>query len=240
MRNHIQNAHEILGGSTAKYSELLKSMDKEIASIRNDKKYSDDGKAFLIREAKKDFQEDLMKLSKQIKVEYQLELAKAKEAAAKIMDAPVKAPDEKSIAKYKEQVEDLRTKVMLSMKPESAKDLVKGFADILSDPYFANQFKQDFAGIITPLISSVQGTQGAAIKHELSGTYEKLSEGFLSDAQKEARQVLESAENMANSRVFNYTVLESVKQNFGREVSAQVNDPDAFFAAKDAESEDAN
>ncbi|MGM7724375.1 hypothetical protein [Metabacillus sp. Hm71] len=237
MKNNITKAHEILNGSTGRYRELLDKMEKEIKKVKDDKKFSDHGKDVIIREIKKDFEEDLMKLSQQIKKEYQGELSKAKAVAEKALDNPTKKPDEKAIAKYRQQVEELKTKVMLSLKPDSAKGLVEDFVKGINDPYFANEFRTEFASVITPILSNVGGPEAAQIKHALSGTYEKLSDGFLTDEQREAKEVIESVDHMMGSRVFNFSVIDSVNGAFGRSISEQVNDPDSYFEAKEKSEE---
>lgn len=221
MRESINQAHEILNGATGRYRELLTKMETEIKQIKSDVKFSDQGKEFLIKELKNDFIEDLLKLSQQIKSEYQSELQKAKSAAEKSLDTPLKKPDEKAIGKYRQQVEELKTKVMLSLQPESAKGLVEEFVKGISDPYFANEFRNEFATVITPIISTA-GQNAGQIKHDLAGTYEHLGNGFLSDEQKEAQRVIEAADGMMGTRVFNYSVLNSVNGEFGADVVAKL------------------
>ncbi|MCJ7991117.1 hypothetical protein MUB15_20580 [Priestia sp. OVS21] len=221
MKQNIDQAYEILNGATARYGELLTKMQEEIKKVKKDEKFSEQGKQILIKELKNDFKEDLLKLSQQIKSEYQTELQKAKSVAEKSLDAPLKKPDEKTVSKYRQQVEDLKTRVMLSLQPESAKGLVEEFVKGISDPYFANEFRNEFATVITPIIST-SGQNAGQIKHDLAGTYEYLGNGFLSDEQREAQRVIETADSMMDSRVFNYSVLNSVNGEFGADTVAKL------------------
>jgi hypothetical protein len=221
MKQNIDQAYEILNGATGRYGELLTKMQEEIKKVKKDEKFSEQGKQFLIKELKNDFTEDLLKLSQQIKSEYQSELQKAKSVAEKSLDAPLKKPDEKAVSKYRQQVEDLKTRVMLSLQPESAKGLVEEFVKGISDPYFANEFRNEFATVITPIISTA-GQNAGQIKHDLAGTYEHLGNGFLSDEQREAQRIIETADSMMKSRVFNYSVLNSVNGEFGADTVAKL------------------
>jgi len=229
MKEHIQKAHEIKESATSKYRELLQKMNGEISEINNDFRLSPEGKQYLISDLKKEYKEELMKLAKQIKAEYQLELSKAKISAEKVLESPIKKPDENVIGKYREQVEELKTRVMLSLKPETAKDMVSEFVKGIDDPYLANEFKKEFATVITPIISNVHGAEGAKIKHALTETYDKLNKDFMTDEQREAKQIIESTGSMASAKVFNYTVLQSVSDSFGRDAAAIVNEPEKYF-----------
>lgn len=235
MKTNIEAAHQIKQNSTTKYLELTRKMQAEIAQIRTSKSLSRIGKDLAIKSLKDDYKEDLIKLAKQIKDEYQGELKKAKAAAEKLLDAPLKQPDEKTMAKYHEQVEELKTNVMLSLKPSSAKALVQDFAKSISDPFIARDFRNQFSSVITPIIGSVSGAEAGEIKLALSEVYGRLNSSFATDEQKEAQGVIEAVEGMMDARIFNFAVSDSVGQQFERGTFEQMNNPESYFEAKQAE-----
>ncbi|USK33063.1 hypothetical protein LIT25_21330 [Bacillus sp. F19] len=235
MKTNIEAAHLIKQNSTTKYLELMKKMQADIAQIRTSKTLSRIGKDLAIQSLKDDYKEDLLRLSKQIKDEYQGELNKAKATAEKLLDAPLKQPDEKTMTKYRAQVEELRTNVMLSLKPSSAKALVQDFVKSISDPFIASDFCSQFSSVITPIISSATGAEAGEIKLALSEVYGRLNSSFATDEQKEAKEVIEAVEGMMDARIFNFAVSDSVGQQFERGTFEQMNNPESYFEAKQAE-----
>ncbi len=175
-----------------------------------------------------------MRLTQDIKKEYQNELKGAKAAAEKILEAPAAKPDEKALTKYRAEFEELKTKVLLSLKPGSAKSLVESFAKEIKDPYIAREFRNEFASVITPIISTA-GSEAPAIKNALSKVYSHLNDGFMTEAQKEAYSTIETVDSMINLKVYSPAVSDSVDQYLGRGTSQQMSNPDEFFEKKAAE-----
>ncbi|MFF8619386.1 hypothetical protein, partial [Streptomyces sp. NPDC015350] len=141
MRKYLEQANELAGGTTSKYLELVKKLKEEEAAIRRDIKLSTHGQDYAIGLLKKDFQEELISLSKQVKRDYLYKLEQAKKEAEKVLINPVKKADEQTMSKYTQQVNELKAKVMLAIRPEAAVKLVTEFVDGITDPYVASQFR---------------------------------------------------------------------------------------------------
>lgn len=237
MREHIQRAYQIREGVTSQYRSIMMKLQENEAKINQDVTLSPVGKKEKIAQLRKEHGRELMKFAKQVKDEFQMEIIKAKGKAERFLDNPNKKPDEAILRKYERSLNDLKTRVLLSLRSDRAAEMVTQFAKGIEDPYIANQLREQFAEVITPILSKVDGADGAKIKANLTQLYDRLENDFITDEQHEAKEVIENADALFNTKLFNPTVIDNVKQTYDRRIADYINTPDTFFHLENAEAE---
>lgn len=224
MRKYLDEAHGVTSRATAHYLELVKKFKAEESEIRRDPRWTADGQEYYLKGIKKDYEEDVVRMSKELKGEYLSWIDKAKKEAEKVLSSPVKQADEQKLAKYSQSVNELKAKVMLALRPESSAKLVTDFVSEIDDPYIAAQFRQEFSTVIGSVIPGAK----PEVKQQLAAAFDKLESDYITDEVKEARDVLEMAESMEKGTIFNYSVLDNAKDTFGAQFVPFINNPDAY------------
>ncbi|EKN66039.1 hypothetical protein BABA_17387 [Neobacillus bataviensis LMG 21833] len=233
MREHIQKAHEIQQATTGQYRALMMMLKEEESKIGKDATLSELGRKQKIAELKKQHGRQLMQFAKQAKDDYQTEVIRAKGKAERFLENPNKKPDDAAVKKYERGLAELKTRVLLSTRADRAAEMISEFAKGIEDPYIANQFRDQYAEVITPIIPQADGT----VKSNLSKLYDKLESDFITDEQREAKQIIEQADSMFSAKLFNPTVIDNVKDSYDRRVADYINTPDTFFHLEKVEAE---
>jgi hypothetical protein len=233
MKEHISKAHEIMNGATAQYRELAEKLSQAEQQIRQDKTLSAHGQRLKVQELKKQHSRQIMEFAKKTKDEFQIEVIRAKGKAERLLDNPHKKPSDATIQKYERGLKDLKTRVMLALRPEKAAELVKEFAEGINDPYIAGQFREHFSDVITPIIQQVR----PEAKSDLIKLYDKLDSEFKTEEQREAQQIMEQADAMFSAKIFKPAVTDHIKGSYGSRYADYVNQPDMYFTLEDSEAE---
>jgi hypothetical protein len=237
MRENIQKAHEIRNGVTGQYRSIMMKLQEKEAKIKQDVNLSTVGQQEQIAKLKKEHSRELMQFAKQVKDEYQMEVIRAKGKAERFLENPNKKPDDSTLKKYEHSLNDLKTRVLLSIRPDRAAEMVAEYAKGIEDPYIASQLREQFAEVITPIISQANGADGAKLKASLTDVYSKLESNFITDEQSEAKQVIEQADAMFSAKLFNPLVIDNIKDSYDRRTADYINTPDTYFHLEKAEGE---
>jgi hypothetical protein len=230
-REHITKAMEIQNGTAAWYRERSESVNQELSKIRNDKHLSPEGKQAKMNEFKGAKAMEIIEAAHDLRKEYLLNLQVAKGHANHTIKSAVKRPNDDVVAEFEKVIKRLKTEVMLSTRYESAKAKIDEVIEKVNDPYLAEMLADEFAVIIPNVLASAK--EPAKAKLELSAYYNKLSNDFLPEeakAAKEALRYIEAAE--ANPKLFPLVVENNADAMFGG-AGKYLNDPDAYQKLKD-------
>ncbi|MGQ8813083.1 hypothetical protein [Bacillus sp. NA_165.1] len=232
MREHIEKARTIQKEATEKYLELQKELQGDIEKVKADPTLSEIGRTGKIEELQKEHGQKLIEFAKQLKNEYQIEVIRAKGSAERFLEKPNNKPSDFKVQLFEQGFTDLKTRIMLSLNSTRAIELISEFVKGIDDAYLANQLRNQFTELISHVIQYVDVSEGARVKADLLKIYSKLETDFITDEQNEARQIIDEAEVMFGTNLFNSIVIDSVREFYRHNFADYINKPDMYVYAE--------
>lgn len=239
----LERAREIEQSSSRVMLDFKSAVTADLAKIEADRRLTDEGKTEAKAEVKQKHAIEFLQKTHNMKQEYIANVKKAVREAEKVIYTPPRKPDATKLGRFEDAFKTLKTELLFATSQRAAYDKLREFTAKIDDPYLANRVKGDFAELTTTILalpggeSFTKGTGGATVttnmRHELGGLYDGLLKPFESDDLKGARDVLETAQMLAEDpRVHRgYIVHDAAKSTFGDEFGRYINDTDSFFAA---------
>ncbi|ASN05309.1 hypothetical protein [Virgibacillus necropolis] len=230
MRENITKAREIEQSVNRKYIELREEAHREIGKATSNTDLSPEGRQKQAQRLRQKYAGEVINLAKELKSDYQAEVTKAKVAAQKELEKETKKPDEVKVKKFESNFNDLKTKIMLSNNSqESNKQLLEFVKSIEGEPYLANRLKDDFASVISPILSNA-GDQRSVfeLRKSLEGTFNHLNTVSLTEEQREAKEVYDLSGSLYDAKLFSPVAMDNARDIFGRELPRYLNDPDSY------------
>jgi predicted HD phosphohydrolase len=232
MKEHIQKVYDIIQGSTGTYRVFQQQLRDEIQKVQRDPKFSEHGREYLIKELKKDKEQELIDLAKMMKKGIREELASAKMKAEKIINAPMKKPNDATIERFRKQLGELKTTIALTPNPARAKQALMEFTGGIEDPYLAEMVREDFGNLIVPIVSGMGGQERGRAQLELQEVFRKLKDDYKSEEYRQAEEILQSAEALEKSDMFDSLVVQVVRTDLGSLAALSINNPDNYDEKK--------
>ncbi|MEC0167481.1 hypothetical protein [Paenibacillus graminis] len=238
----LQKARDIEQSSASVMLAAKRALAAETSKIEEDRRLTPEGKYEAKQEAKKRHAIEFLQKSHTMRQEYVANVKKAIREAEKVIYTPPRKPDATKLGRFEDAFKTLKTELMFATSQRSAYDKLRAFTDKVDDPYLANRVREDFAELTTKILAIpgdgnfVKGVGAASVttsaRTELGGLYEGLLKPFESDDLKGARDVLETAQMLAEApRVHrSVAVNDAARDSFGAEYARHINDTDAFFA----------
>ncbi|HDR3895212.1 hypothetical protein [Bacillus sp. FSL W7-1334] len=234
MKEHIEKARKIQEGVTSQYLELQKALQEELEEVKRDLTLSEIGRAQKSEQLQKEHGKKLMEFAKQVKNDFQAAVTKAKVSAERFLLENVDKesntkPSDTKVKLFEQGLSDLKIRIMLSTNPTRALERINQFVDSIDDAYLANQLRNQFA----ELIQCVGESGGATVKAELLKVYNKLETDFITEDQREAKQIINQADTLFGLSLFNSIVVDSVREFYGHNYADYINRPEMYAYAED-------
>lgn len=228
VKAHYETALMLKQDATGFFSEFQDKGRKRISAIQLDPDLSAEGKKKKMDSEREKIGKELIEWSKGLKGGFEQEMTRAKVKAESILEQPIKKPLDKEIAKFEKSLKQLKTEIMLIADPKKAKEAFESFARELKDPYYLDKVYEDYASIISPIVSEATGTERAKFKHDLLSLYSDIKERTLTDEQKEATKILNSADGYLQSNFYSPLVAQKVTELADKQYTDYLEKPNLF------------
>ncbi|MFD2923888.1 hypothetical protein [Halobacillus naozhouensis] len=230
MEQHIEKAREIESSVNKKYIEIREEAAREISLAKTDTDLSPEGRRKKAQKLREKYALKTIEFAKEIKKEFQSEVSKAQAESEKLLKKEAKKPNDENLRQFESQLNDLKTRLMLSTDPGKSEKQLAQFVDGIKDePYFAGRLKEEFSSVINPILSSAPDSQSTLkLKKSLDNTFDYINNQSLSHEQREAKEINELSKQLYESKLFSPVALTNAEELFGKEFTGYLNDPDSL------------
>lgn len=229
IRDLIEKSREIKQNSTKLYREFQEQFLKEKRKIELNSDYTAEGKDRLIKSLKKKKSRELLQISKNQRDLYMGNLNKAKELAEEVAFAKLPAVDQKKMERFDKSLSELKTEILLSTNPESAKVKLKKFIKSIDEYSLADKLKANFTELISPVIEQLDSKQKAQFKKDFQNMFDDVRKRSMTDEALETIELMDISNNLSQAKIFNQLVTQKAGENFGNEIASYINRPNDYF-----------
>ncbi|GAA4856578.1 hypothetical protein GCM10023310_39680 [Paenibacillus vulneris] len=226
VQSHIQTVKDIIYGNDENASlkqafVILDRVKDEVKSIREDQSLSGIGIAQKEREARERGAIDLAKMVRGYKQAITKELDQAEKAARAIIDKPDVKPPQTLISEFSGKYAELKAELAVFNTKTNADRLVELMSSV-SDPYFANILKSEFAEYGPALRNHVDHIR-------LQTVYDRVKKVAESDARSSARTALQEIESLRKAMPVNSMIGLGIDSSIGSEYRGILRDHETFL-----------
>lgn len=229
-KDNLQKARDLQYSGTRFMLEYRQQVQKATGEVERDNRLSMEGKREAKQEIRKQLGIDFLQKSHTRKQEYVSTLKKAVRDADAVVFAAIKKPDATKVQRFESELHDIKTQLLLTTNAERGYEKLTSFISRLNDPYLAGIVRENFSELSSSILTAPGAD--AKIRLQLSGTYDQLKRNFETDEVREARDIMELANAMAEDPHL-YTsgiVHDSAVETFGAEYGRYIDKTDSFFA----------
>lgn len=235
VRQYFERARSMMELATKKAVERKRALQEEIRQVKADERLSGKGREEKIAEIKVKHGIEMLQEAYLLKQMYQAELRKARDGADAIVYAKPKKPDSVKLERFEDALKALKTELMLTTRTQDAKQKLDAFINQHikgpEDRFFALRLRDEFQAIAESVLGAARTNREdvESLRARLREVYEALDTQTLSEAELEARQILEAAESSMDRSVYTQMVKDGMAEMLGRGVTKHLDNPEKFF-----------
>jgi hypothetical protein len=227
-KEHYQKAMELRGGSASWYREKIATSRADIMRVKTDRLLSPEGRQLKAKELQITLADQLIRDAHARKLEYVKELQAAKKEAESVIKQKIKRPDDEKVSEFESLLGLVKTEIMLATNFTTVETKLNEIIAKIDEPFFAEMLAKDFGNIIPQALAIAPEPTKAKLK--LSALFNKVNTEFLPDDVKEAKQILDFADNsLANPNIFPPIVKTNAAELFGTQEAQYLFDTDAYM-----------
>jgi len=229
IRGLLDKARELQQVSTGDYRAFQDRYYQERNKITENHDYSPEGKTKLRQSLKKRTTIELLQVSREYRQLYDGYLKDARKQALDLIYAKTPKVDAEVLERFSRDYRELKTAVMLS-NPKKGKEMLEEFLGKINEPGLVEIVKEEFAEVIQPILSGVDGMDAEKYRRELIKTFDDLKVRSMDPEALDAMRVVEYADAALKSKFFNLAVENAVGENIGADAKQYLHSPDKYFA----------
>jgi hypothetical protein len=226
-KEKLQAAVELQQTTTGFYRQLSEKARQEIGKAQIDKDYSPEGRIKRTAQVRRAHANELMKAAQARKNEYLTLLNEAKADAEATLKKKITKPADDVVTDFEHSLRYLKTELLLSTRYETAEAKLNSFLSQISDPFLASRMADEFIEIVPHVLGTADDKAKAKLK--LSGMFERLTNEYLPEEVKEAKESLGYINAVLEKpALFGPVVAENALDIFGNDVAKKLNTPEEY------------
>lgn len=226
-KQYFDTALEMKHAATGEYRKLAEKARAEISAAKGDADLSPQGREKKAEQLKRKHGVEIMKWAHSYRQMVQSEMKKARIAAQKELDKAAPKVDPTKLERWEKEYRKVKTSLMLASSVDKAAKVMNDFIKTADDPGL-KALLVDRYGDLAEQVLSVGSDPN--VRAQMADQFNSLQNEALTDAQVEARQVLEATEGFEQRNVFDKLVADNLTGLVGWEYGDYINDTDTFFS----------
>lgn len=229
VQSRIQKVKDTIHGknensSMSKARAIFDRVKGEIEAVRRDETLSPVGIAQKEREVRERGAVDLAKMVRDFKRAIDKELDQAEKEARAVIDKPDAKPPQTLISEFGQKYAEFKTELAVFNTRANA-DKIAGLMQSVSDPYFANILKNEFAEYGPALSAHIDGLR-------LQTLYDRVKKVAETDARASARAALQEIEDLRKISPVSSMIQLGIDSSIGPDYQNVIRDYDTFLSTR--------
>lgn len=226
-KQYLEMALEMKHAATGEYRKLAEKARVEINAVKGDADLSPQGREKKAEQLKRKHGVELMKWAHTYRQMVQSEMKKAQIAAQKELDKAAPKVDPAKLERWEKEYRKVKTSLMLASSVDKATKTLNDFISTADEPGLKALLVDRYGELAEQVLSFGNDPK---VRMAMSQQFEGLQNEALTEAQVEARQVLNAAEGFEQRNVFDKLVADNLTGLVGWEYGDYINDTDTFFS----------
>lgn len=230
IKEYYESAHSVLNNSNGLYRQFREQFNEEKTKIDTNPNYSATGKKDLTQRLNDRKKAEFMLIAKSQKELFTSYLQEAQKLADSLAYQNVPKVDEVKKERFQKSFNELKTELLLTTNPRSAKDKLKEFIGKIDEYGLFEIVKNEFASLSESMIDKTPQSERGELTKDLRQMYDSVKHNSVPPESHEAYELLDQINMMLERpRIFSLIALDAIEKDLGREAKELANDPEIYF-----------